>query len=123
MLKKLSHITLSVLLLFATTGFSKSSHSCGGDRITVNIFADKEECCDGSMACCHEETILTQIYAGYISTSFDSFSWPAKVNKYNTQRHAFNGTKKGSARTALLNHPPYLSIYQKVQTYLQVFQL
>lgn len=60
MLKGLSHITLSFLLLFVTTGLAVSKHFCGELLISTSFFAEVDPCCD-TEGCCHNETKLYQV--------------------------------------------------------------
>lgn len=60
MLKKTSHIILSVLLLFATVGLAISKHYCGENHVSTSIFNEAESCCDGS-DCCKNESELFQL--------------------------------------------------------------
>lgn len=61
MVKKFFHITLSMVLLIATTGVAISKHYCGGELSTVEVGHEKIHCCDESddMAddCCQDEQL------------------------------------------------------------------
>lgn len=54
MLRRFSHIILSVLLLTTTMGMAVSEHYCGKTFITVKIFGEAKSCC-GDSDCCHNE--------------------------------------------------------------------
>ena len=55
MLKKISHIILSVLLLITTMGMTVSRHYCKGDLYSVSISGtDNASGCDMGN-CCHDE--------------------------------------------------------------------
>jgi hypothetical protein len=60
MVKRISHISLSFLLLIATAGFAVSKHYCGEDLVSVNLFNEAESCCDDGN-CCHNETVFYQV--------------------------------------------------------------
>ena len=71
MIRKLSHITISLLLLILTMGFSVSKHYCGNALVEVSIFASVADGCsgDGSCAmessCCHNELQVFQLDEDY----------------------------------------------------------
>jgi hypothetical protein len=60
MVKKISHIALSFLLLFATTGMAVSKHFCGDFLVSTVFFGEAEPCCD-SGNCCHNESAFYQV--------------------------------------------------------------
>lgn len=60
MLKKFSHIVLSLLLLLATTGMAVSKHYCGDALVDVALNKNAESCCNDG-ACCHNETQVYQL--------------------------------------------------------------
>ncbi|MCF6332602.1 MAG: hypothetical protein L3J11_04890 [Draconibacterium sp.] len=60
MLKKLSHIILSILLLATTMGVAISKHYCGGSLMSVSLSPEDEPCCDMA-GCCHNETSFYQL--------------------------------------------------------------
>lgn len=64
MLRKSSHIILSVLLLFVTIGLTISKHYCGGNHVSTSIFGEAEPCCD-SDDCCKNETESYQLNEKY----------------------------------------------------------
>ena len=60
MLKKVSHIILSVLLLVSTVGVVVSKHYCSGSFVSVSVFNEAESCC-GDSDCCHNENQVYQV--------------------------------------------------------------
>jgi hypothetical protein len=54
MLKKVSHIFLSALLLISTMGMAVSKHYCGENLVSVSLFEEADSCC-GDADCCHNE--------------------------------------------------------------------
>jgi hypothetical protein len=54
MLKKVSHIFLSALLLISTMGMAVSKHYCGENLVSVSLFEVADSCC-GDTDCCHNE--------------------------------------------------------------------
>ncbi len=64
MLKKVSHIILSVLLLSVTMGLTISKHYCSGELVSTSLFVDANSCCD-SDNCCHNENEYLQLDEDY----------------------------------------------------------
>ena len=60
MLKKAAHITVSLLLLISTAGFTLTSHYCGNSLVKVTLNPHPESCC-GHKPCCHNETSFFQM--------------------------------------------------------------
>jgi len=60
MLKRFSHISLSLLLLISTVGFAVSKHYCGDALVDIAFNENAENCCDTG-SCCHNETQLYQL--------------------------------------------------------------
>jgi len=60
MLKRFSHISLSLLLLVSTVGIAVSKHYCGDALVDVAFNKNADSCCDDG-ACCNNETLLYQL--------------------------------------------------------------
>jgi hypothetical protein len=60
MLKRFSHISLSLLLLVATMGFTVSKHYCGDALVDISYNENADACCDTG-SCCHNETQIFQL--------------------------------------------------------------
>jgi hypothetical protein len=60
MLKKLSHIILSLLLLISTAGVVVSKHYCNGSFVSASVFHEAKSCC-GDSDCCHNEDSFYQV--------------------------------------------------------------
>jgi hypothetical protein len=60
MLKRISHIVLSVLLLASTMGLTISKHYCGDSLISISVLIEAESCCETG-DCCHDETNFYQV--------------------------------------------------------------
>ncbi len=60
MIKKITHIAISFLLLAATTGILVSKHYCGDFMVGISLFDEADSCCD-SDSCCHNETDFYQL--------------------------------------------------------------
>lgn len=66
MLRKISHIFLSFLLLVATAGMAVSKHYCQGDLMSVSLFGKDKNACDMG-SCCHDETHVYQVKEDFSS--------------------------------------------------------
>lgn len=124
MIKKVSHIILSILLLIATTGFTLyNKHHCGEELMAISLQTDQNDCCDMASACCHEEAETIKIDAEYLSASFD-YNFELDVIKVrNLQGSIFNNPEKGTNSIALTYHSMSLLTSIEVRSYLQVFLL
>jgi hypothetical protein len=67
MLRKITHITVALMLLITTMGFTVSEHFCGDDLIKTTINAEAESCCGTEDGCCHNETNHYQLEENYVS--------------------------------------------------------
>jgi len=65
MTKKIFHITILVILVVSTIGFTITKHYCGGDLIDLSIAGDVEDCCDMEEGCCHNEQQNYQLEENY----------------------------------------------------------
>jgi len=68
MLKKASHIILTIILLVATTGLVLSKHYCNEELVTVSFFDISDSCCDDS-SCCHDESEIHQLNVEYLQNT------------------------------------------------------
>jgi hypothetical protein len=123
MFKKFSHITLSFLLLTATTGMAVSKHYCGDSLVSTVLFGEAESCCD-SGSCCHNESSFYQVD--------EDFSAPQTVNAPDLQEIAvlgltiliFNQTPADKHfKTFQNNNSPPPSTVHEILTKNQVFLL
>jgi hypothetical protein len=64
MIRKLSHIILSALLLATTTGLLVSKHFCNEMLISTAVYAEAETCCE-TADCCNTETEIFQLDEEY----------------------------------------------------------
>ena len=74
MFRKLLNISFTFLLLATTTGFTVSSHYCGGNLVSIAIDKDPKPCCDNEQGnCCHNESEHFQLKEDFIApaTGFD----------------------------------------------------
>ena len=65
MLRKISHIILSVLLLVTTMGLTIDKHYCGSRLVSVSIVNDTDTCCDQDDGCCKDVTDTYKLSADY----------------------------------------------------------
>lgn len=79
MLKKLSHIILSVMLLVSTMGVAISKHYCGDSLISTSVFTEAESCC-GDSDCCHNEISFFQLDEDYSLSSISEIPFVAEVD-------------------------------------------
>ncbi len=68
MFRKFLHITISVLLLSVTAGYSISKHYCHNRLVSVSISHEIENCCDmeGTSNCCRNETKFFQFDEDFV---------------------------------------------------------
>ncbi len=123
MLKKISHIIVSVLLVIGSTGFTTYKHYCGEDLMGESIQTEQEDCCDVALTCCYEEVETIQIDVEYLSTSFDYNFEQIVVETSSLLGSSFNNPDKGANSIDLSDHSKSLHTSKKVQSYLQVFLL
>ena len=55
MIKRIAHISLIVLLLFATSGITFYKHYCGNTLISKSIILKPDNCCKKPCKSCHNE--------------------------------------------------------------------
>ena len=60
MLRRISHIILSALLLATTMGMAVSKHYCSGSFVSLKLFDEAKSCC-GDSDCCHNENHFYQV--------------------------------------------------------------
>ncbi|TFH24647.1 MAG: hypothetical protein E4H10_10320 [Bacteroidia bacterium] len=123
MVRKISHIIVSVLLLIASTGFTIYKHYCGEDLMAESILTEQEDCCDTAQSCCHEEAETIKIDVEYLSTSFDNSFKHIAVETFSLLGSSFNNPDIGANSICLSDHQAPLHTSKKVQSYLQVFLL
>ena len=70
MIRKISHIILSFVLLLTTTGLTITEHYCGNRLVSVNVLSEPDKCCDNS-DCCHTETVIVMFDTDIINISSD----------------------------------------------------
>ena len=75
MLRKITHIILSLVLLLSTTGITIDKHYCGSRLVSVSIAGDSQSCCDPGDGCCHNDIDTFKLTVDYtvstVSIDFD----------------------------------------------------
>lgn len=64
MVKKLSYIILSFVLLISTMGIAVSKHYCGSSFVSVSFFSEAKSCCETD-GCCHNENHFFKVQDDY----------------------------------------------------------
>ena len=66
MTRKILHISISVILLVATTGITVSKHYAGGKLFSVSITGEAKSCCEHDCDCCDNSVDTYRLTADYI---------------------------------------------------------
>ncbi len=82
MFKRITHISLSFMLVTATMGITVSKHYCGSRLLEVSMNAEAEPCCSdmGTGGCCHNETEYFQFDEDFVSPGFAKDILPAGLD-------------------------------------------
>ncbi|MDD4746439.1 MAG: hypothetical protein RBR35_10685 [Salinivirgaceae bacterium] len=67
MLRKITHIILSVFLLVTTVGVTFSMHYCSGNYVSTSINKETKSCCDSTTGCCENKTVQIEVENDYVS--------------------------------------------------------
>lgn len=81
MLKKFSHIILSMLLLLSTTGVAISKHYCSGNLVSVAFFSTAQACCDDDN-CCQSESQFFQLDDDFSITPYSQTTQAAQFQLF-----------------------------------------
>ena len=65
MLRKISHIILSLILLVSTMGLTIEKHYCGTRLVSISILDEPDSCCDMTDGCCHNDTETYKLSVDY----------------------------------------------------------
>ncbi|RLD57563.1 MAG: hypothetical protein DRJ05_09510 [Bacteroidetes bacterium] len=78
MLKKVSHIIISLILLVSTTGLTISKHYSMGELFDVSFIGEADSCCPVPCDCCEDEfefhRLEVEFVGSDIEVSFDEIS-------------------------------------------------
>ena len=66
MIKRISHIVVAALLLFATTGMTVHQHYCQGSLVETSIFHELDFCCGEGADCCNNESETFQLDEDFV---------------------------------------------------------
>lgn len=124
MLKKLSHIILSLLLLVSTMGMAVSKHYCQGDLMSVSLFGKDKHACDMG-SCCHDETHIYQVKEDF---SVPTISMPPVLAEIDILGHDLFDLANLTApetenSTPFITETPPLQSHQKALALKQVYLL
>lgn len=73
MLKAITNIILSLLILVSSTGIAINKHYCKNEVKSVAVYLTAESCCKAPCKCCHNETVtIKKTVEDY---SFSTFSF------------------------------------------------
>lgn len=67
MLRKITHIVLTLLLLVSTSGVTFSMHYCGGALVSTSINVEAKSCCEDNTGCCENKTLHFEVEDDYVS--------------------------------------------------------
>jgi len=79
MLKAITNIILSLLILVSSTGIAINKHYCNNEVKSIAIYHKVESCCNAPCKCCHNETVtIKKTIEDYsfstLSFNFDNYS-------------------------------------------------
>ena len=77
MLRKVLHISITLLLLISISGFTIHKHYCHDVLTGVSVFFDVDSCCESSCAHCNNETISCRLDLDILSTGAQNI--PEKI--------------------------------------------
>lgn len=123
MLKRISHIVLSLVLLVATTGVAISKHYCSGNLVSVSIFAEADACCDDGN-CCQTEASFIQVKEDFSTVSVAGIPQLSELQLFGVVLPFFIETQPATQETesflfADLPPPPKIqTVLSQRQTYL-----
>ena len=78
MIRNLSHIILTTLLLATTMGFGVSKHFCHSSLVDVSFFAQAESCCDKG-GCCTNENHFYQVKEDFSAPAISTIPVLAEI--------------------------------------------
>ena len=69
MLNKILHISISLLLVTATTGVTISKHYSGGKPYSFSITGKAQSCCETDCDCCKNSADTFRLTADFLATT------------------------------------------------------
>ncbi|MGQ8336721.1 HYC_CC_PP family protein [Sunxiuqinia sp. A32] len=67
MTKRFIHITMTLMLIVASIGFTITKHYCGDELVDLSITGNVDSCCDMQDGCCHDESQAFHLNQDYTS--------------------------------------------------------
>ncbi len=124
MLKKFSHITLSVLLLTTTIGVAVSEHFCSGTFVSVKLFSEAKSCC-GDSDCCHNENHFFKVNDDFSAAQIQDVPQLAENDILGHELFSFNlplVNESSDNHFTFIDSPPP-PLIQTVLSSLQTYRL
>ncbi|MEI7594762.1 MAG: hypothetical protein WCK02_03365 [Bacteroidota bacterium] len=81
MFKKVSHISLIVLLLAYTMGLTIYKHYCGSAFVNQTVLVEPHRCCGDACTHCHDEVKQFKITDSFENSDF-SFNIKSELNQF-----------------------------------------
>ena len=70
MVKRISHILVSLLLIIATTGVTFTRHYCGDHLISSSVLGKAHNCCGTHCNSCHTEVSSYKVADNFTASEF-----------------------------------------------------
>lgn len=123
MLKRFSHISLSLLLLISTVGIGVSKHYCGDALVDIAFNEEAKSCCDDG-ACCSNETMVYQLNEDFSAPQIASAPDLMEIAVFGFTVFAVDQNPAEQAtETFHQNNPPPRSTINQALSLKQVFLL
>ena len=124
MLKKVSHIILSILLLVSTMGVAVSKHYCSGSFVSFSVFHEAKSCC-GDSDCCHNENQVYQVKTDFSAPANNSVPVLAELDilGLNLYTEVLSTAPNKELGELLFDSSPPPKTIQKVLSLKQVYLL
>lgn len=123
MLRRISHITLSVLLLATTIGLAVSRHYCSGSFVSASIFHEAKSCC-GDSDCCRNENHFFKVNDDFSAAQIQDIPQLAETDILGHELFSFESTvadENNLNPIVFIDSPPPPKIQETLslhQTYL-----
>ena len=124
MLKRISHIILSLVLLVSTMGMAVSKHYCQGDLYSVSVDGLNNDKCDMG-DCCHDEAHFFKVQEDFYTPQISTIPVLAELDILGHDLFSevlLNAPEQEVAGINFIETPPLLPI-QKTLSLKQVYRL